>query len=694
MRLKKMFRHPLFISISVFFTSAFLSTIFAKYPFFAFWGGVERGDGLFNWLHFLVFLVITVTIFGKKDWFIFFKVSLVVGFLVMFYGWLQRFRVENFPFALPFGGLHGGSTIGNRAFWGTYILFLIGFSVLIFLESKKSLINADKKLIDADDKWRRFWRYLSVLVIVISVPAIAIAHVRGTMLGLIAGVLFGLLYFSFKRARINTDEERIYTDTIQFKKWSRGALIVLVAFGIMFAVTKNAAIWQWVPGFDRLATISLDDSSLITRKIALGVGWEAFKEKPILGWGLDNYITAYNTYYNPAYSAYEEAFFDRAHSKPAEVLVMQGLLGLLSYLTVFVIFFYVLFRKVSSNWLKVVLGGVIIAYFVQNLVLFDTPVSHLMLFSVFGFLISISGGEITQPKGTVIPSAGSKIGLKLTAIVVALGSLYVIYVYNYRPFVQAGEFRKAEKTTIGSVIVEAAPRFLEPYNFIQPTIRFQFLQSVVNGGTARKEEFRPLADLAIKSLQEVVDRTPGYDIRDISLIAEAYNDIGNFDASVLPEAERLLRYAIEIAPNRQDTYYLLAFNMAAQNRFDESIELNRYAISLDEGVAKSHYNLGISLTLAGKEYWDEAADEFRRALDIGFINPKLLVTDFGNISLSLEAMLSEYILDRDKERTIRAAGILKEVAPWTRPELVSDMDVIIDYAEREDWDTLIEAIME
>ena len=56
------------------------------------------------------------------------------------------------------------------------------------------------------------------------------------------------------------------------------------------------------------------------------------------------------------------------------------------------------------------------------------------------------------------------------------------------------------------------------------------------------------------------------------------------------------------------------------------------AISLDENVAKSHYNLGISLTLAGKEYWDEAESEFRKSLDIGFINPGFLITDFNNIS--------------------------------------------------------------
>ena len=699
-RLKSFFANKLSLGLLVFFLSLLISTIFAQNQFHAFFGEVARGDGFFNLLHFLVFVIILTSIFDKADWESYLKISLLVGGVVVVFGWLQYWSVKGI---LGFDGLwfgisvnpgSGGSAIGNPAFLGAYMIFLAGFAFLLFREAKG------------------FWRYFNGGLFLTLIPTFLIANVRGAIFGLVMGGLFFLFYFAFRKVPIVADQKPITADSElldpargklmvadfeKTRKISRWIIIFLAVFGLLFVGTNNATIWQSVPGLNRIATISFEDSSFMTRKIALGVSLDAFKEHPIFGWGLENYITAYNKHYDPAYAVYEEAFFDRAHNKLAEILVIQGLFGLLAYLGIFVLFFYLLFKKVEGVWFQAVLGAIVVAYFVQNLFLFDTPTSYLFFYALLGFLVfEAEKGKFGGNKITGGDNYGKLqfnyylAGLSLVLIIFVAYSLYNFYLI---PFKQAMVFRIAERGEISVAdLLEKAPEFLEPYNFIQPTIRFQFLQSTVNSPAVRVPEFGPVADLAAGTMIEVVEREPTYNLRNFALLGQIYNERGKVNPGVLLLGEKYLRQALELGPRRQDTYYLLAFNLAAQGKFEEAIETNNQAVTLDDRVAKSHYNLGISYTLAGREYYILAEEQLDRALEIGFLDPSSLITDFNNISTSFQGMLSAYILDRDQGATIRIAEKIIGLSAETNSSLAQDMELIIDYASRGDWNTLIEAI--
>lgn len=691
-RLKALLKNPLFIAVLVFFFSAAVSTVFAHNSYHAFWGNAERGDGLFNLLHYLVLLIVAISVFEKKDWFLFFKISLGVSLVVVFYAWLQYFDISNFPFALKVNRL--GSFFDNAAFFGTYLIFITGLSGLVFHEAKS-----------------RFWRYSSIFIILFSVPQIFIVRVRGPVVGLAAGLLFLLLYFVFRGGKEAVAATKI-------RKISLTALGLLAVFGVTFFFTRGADFWQTIPGFNRFTDISLSDSSFQTRLIALGSSWEAFMEKPIIGWGLENYNVGYNKYYNPKYATYEEAWFDRAHNKVMEVAVIQGGLGLISYLSMFAVLFFLLFKKEKSlisadqklinadkkiridqsksvsNGEAPILGALVIAYFVQNLFLFDTPVSYLMLFVVLGFIVS--GTLMVVDNKPIVTLGGRKklegLGFGAIFLVITGFIFYSLYSYHFIPYRQYGIYRKALNTGVGTNVLEAAPEMFDRYNYIQPTLRYQLLEVVFNNGVLRNTEFNPLNDLALRGMEEVIEREWDYDPRNHLLLAESYNERAKSDPVFLKRGEEVLKQAFKLSPRRQDVYYVLAFNLAAQGRFDEAIKLNRENIALNPSIAKPHYNLGISLTLAGQGYWEEAEQEFRRALDIGFIDPDTIKGDFNNISVALESMLSVYILNHDKEKTIRVAEMLRDVSRRIGSALGDDMDIIIDYAEREDWDTLIEAI--
>lgn len=129
----------------------------------------------------------------------------------------------------------------------------------------------------------------------------------------------------------------------------------------------------------------------------------AFKEKPIFGWGMENFNVPFEKHYNP----YFEVWYDRAHNIFFDYLVMTGILGLLSFAGIFVVYYRQFFKTrinadkeliyadkkpapISQNQRqsarqKVLLFVLPIAYLVQGLVLFDVLPIYINLFLFLAF---------------------------------------------------------------------------------------------------------------------------------------------------------------------------------------------------------------------------------------------------------------------------------------------------------------------
>jgi len=71
-----------------------------------------------------------------------------------------------------------------------------------------------------------------------------------------------------------------------------------------------------------------------------------------------------------------------------DTLVTIGILGLLSYLAIFIIALYILLnlRSEFSRLGAIILFSMLLAHFVQNLFIFETITSYLMFFLLLGFI--------------------------------------------------------------------------------------------------------------------------------------------------------------------------------------------------------------------------------------------------------------------------------------------------------------------
>ncbi|KKQ23111.1 MAG: hypothetical protein US36_C0004G0012 [Candidatus Wolfebacteria bacterium GW2011_GWC1_37_10] len=707
-------KNILLLALLAFVVSMAVSTIFAINPYRAFWGNLERAEGLINFFHYLILSLLMIVLFSRSDWLKFFTISLGVGMISIFYGFLQAFGMMNFPF-MPHGGdiKRVGSFIGNSAFFSAYLMLVIAVAGIVV-----GFIS------------KRWLKGLVYLVMAISLGMIFLTRTRGAIIGLGAGIFVLLIYFAFKKQKLTNpeaDASHRYGAGLQtYKLINRRAISIIllsliIIFGSVFWFTKNNDVWQKIPGFDRLAKtafINSNDASVQTRLIAWRSSLEAFKEKPFIGWGLEGYLTAYSKYYDPAYAVYGETWLDRAHNKIIDVAVMQGIFGILAYLALWGLL-------LAAFWRQPLVLAALVAYFIQNFFVFEEINSYALFYPLLGFAIA-SWANRSKPEES--PKKEIKINppthyLQLSVAGISVFAVLIFaYFYNYIPYVQAKNANLIYNAQATSGNQEALLQELQnifyPYNFAQSSIRTTLTDRFYEAKSDNRFVFEnPELQLLAQSLENAVDELiafePLYDPRfyirknQISFSRAKISDSLKF----YQQAESASREALKMAPQRQEVYYGLAFALAGQNRVEEAIQAAQSAVELQPNVARAYYHLGLMRAISKNK------TEALKAFEIMFkLSPDLsglfssdatgLIVSYkilgafdklgdlvikrieGKIIISISQddylLTLKYFTDqRDAENFIKVASYLAQFS-----NLKDDMEILIDLAKNGNWDII------
>jgi O-antigen ligase len=377
-RICDLFKKPLVIAVSVFAAMFELASLFAYDAHAAFWSNYERGEGGFQMLHYYLFFLLLVLILkDEKEWKNIFKFSLVSAVLMILYGIAGNFSVGGFigPYAgatAPTGwwneliqGRFQG-TLGNPAYVDPYLIFSMFFAAYLWLSSK--MAGTLTKL--------KSWGY--GILIAIFFIFFLLGQTRGAFIGLIVGV-FALVVYLIAMSKGAT------------RKWGAIAFGILVILGLGLYAVRNEPFVQNLPE-GRLLQISLSDATAQTRFWVWGEAWQGFLERPVLGWGPENFAPIFDKFFNPNFYApgqNTETWFDRAHSVYFDYLSETGILGLLSYLAIFVTFYWEFFKKAHKHAPSQLQKGLIlaipIAYLVQGAAIFDVFPMYICLFLFLAF---------------------------------------------------------------------------------------------------------------------------------------------------------------------------------------------------------------------------------------------------------------------------------------------------------------------
>ncbi|MDP3729217.1 MAG: O-antigen ligase family protein [bacterium] len=388
-----------------------LATIFSVNPVKSIWSNFERMEGLIAHLHIFAYFLVLSHVFTKKDWFIFLNLFMVSGLIENGYALSQRLGY----LASPQGGFRVDGTIGNPTYLGAYLIFILAFSALLWLEVK--------------DKRAKYFYAFSALW---TLTTLYFTASRGPVLGLLIGVgAVTVLYLIATR-----------------KKAVLLSLVALLVIPIGLWMLRDASFIKGSPALSRLTSLSFGERTIVGRFDIWGLSWQGVQDKPLIGWGLENYGAVFAKYYNPNLW-WQEPWFDRAHNIIFDWLIHAGIVGLVSYLSIFVTALYLLWkgyeRKNISFEVGMVLFALLISYFFQNLFVFDNLATYIGFFTILAFIHASMLGEERLMEAPIRHAPSVRLGTShgkqggmgsspLVPIFLIVPLCLTIYFINAQPF--------------------------------------------------------------------------------------------------------------------------------------------------------------------------------------------------------------------------------------------------------------------
>lgn len=397
-------------TFAVFLTIITLASIFGENPSKSFWSNFERMEGLVTYFHLFAYFIVASTVLTVRDlWRPYLNFHLGVGVIMAIYGVLQWAGIIE----VIQDGLRINGTLGNAEYMSTYALiniFLAGFLMV-----RQSFTTTGERA--------RIVIYGAIILLQIFV--LYHSGTRGATLGFLAGLgLTTILIALFER---NNNAVR------------KGAIGILLGLFVLvggFIAIKDASFIQSSPVLSRLAAISPSEGTGKARLMVWGMAYEGFKERPILGWGVENFNFVFNKYYDPNMWG-QEQWFDRAHNVLLDWLVAGGILGALGYISLFACAVYCIWRRGENLSVveKSVLTGLLGGYFFQNLFVFDSISSLIYFGTILAYVESFGHKD-----AAVTHEGKLKVGDEDLTFLVSGGAvilcLVLIYTINYKGFAQ------------------------------------------------------------------------------------------------------------------------------------------------------------------------------------------------------------------------------------------------------------------
>ena len=366
------------------------------------WSTYERMQGVVDLAHWLAFALVLTSVFRtRQDWRHVLNLSLLIGAVMALMGAAVMVGWELPVYDFLEAGQRIELTLGNPTYVGAYMLInaLIGTS--LFVDSFRDPTPGERG--SAAMRRRRrtrksgggraesnmlWWRVFWAVAVGLSLWMMLESSTRGAFVGLIGALAAAAVgYVLWGRLR-------------RLKIAAAVIIVGIVSFGLFLVLGAETAAAQ------RLAERSYvierfiqtgqgNDTSLKGRLASVSFGLRGFAEKPLLGWGPENYVVAWGRHYDAEeVGDYRGPPFDQAHNKPVEELTTKGAIGLTSYLSLWLLMLWIISSRVGRlgadrEILTLIMGAAMAGYFAQNLFLFDTPTTVLQFVVLLGFAVSL-----------------------------------------------------------------------------------------------------------------------------------------------------------------------------------------------------------------------------------------------------------------------------------------------------------------
>ena len=597
---------------------------------------------------FLFYLVVTNLVKDKRDVTLILYCLLLSSFLASLYGLLQYLGVM-----LGASGGHGLgamiSTMGNRNYLGGFLSYLF-FPAAILV-----------------GRLRRLWsRALAVAGVGFVLAMVLFLQQTGTQLGLVAGALFLLIglglwpQVSYLRrawpwwAGIGGICLAAVGIVLGPSTLGIGLLLFIIlgagSYGLGWAFRRWR--WTWVPtlgvGLVMLFLLipfttpftaverTWEQNSGRVRSWDWWVGWEMFKDHPIVGVGLGNYKLNFIPYKAKFLASPQGASYNfpiaraaQAHNEYVQMTAELGSLGILTLLALLItvpICFWIRLRRnlnEGDRFDLLLLSCGVVAFLVHALVSFPAhlPASCLVLVLVLGLASSRAYGEAAEVHVSL-----KKWPLKVF-VTVLIAFCLLVSVIAARDFsadlllnqgikqLQMGQLRLAEATLERSARLDFCPRQTYYHLATAKIKQGQYEEARVNLELCRtrfvvENLYLNLANLAVNlgdletARQNVELLLATHPHPTLQIQAEYLEGIITIQEGDYNRAADMLETLIQEHPTFErsyialgDLYRMRGMPVNARKNYEKALEL------IDEKLTKAKETLSSAISLPTQQYF-------------------------------------------------------------------------------------------
>ena len=364
------------------------------------WSTYERMQGVVNAAHWLALAVVLVAVVRDgRQWRLLFGLNIAVSVAVAALA-IGRFHGLDMPYLgdVAERSWRISASFGNSALLGHYAL------LNCFLAAGMAAWWLTERGPSGDSRWARWsggacWAGAALL----NLWALALSGALAAFVALVLAA--GALALAYA----------LFGSGASARRAGSAGLVVIGTVGLvlaaLFFVRNPLTTDSDHPLLRRLSSASIEGRTSQTRLAAWDAGIKGAVERPVLGWGPDNYIVPYGKYAAGIATTYDA--HDHPHSEFIEEAATKGVLGAAAYVALWVWIFVVLVRTVRrgrgsgpppagvEQALPLFVGAALVAEAAFKQTLFANIVGSLQYTLLFGFVVGLEAamGAQTRRRG-------------------------------------------------------------------------------------------------------------------------------------------------------------------------------------------------------------------------------------------------------------------------------------------------------
>ena len=538
------------------------------------WSTYERMQGVVDLAHWFAFALVLVSVVRHaSQWRTLLNLNLAASALMALLA-IARFHGADVPF---YGDLPERDwpriavALGNPTYLSAYLLVNIlvaaGFIAQSCVRQPPSSPQPagrrgqpGKSLREASNDNGRPWaiwkrRFFWASVAALDLWAWTLSGSLGALAGLAGGIGFLMLCLPWGRTAILRG--------IGLAGLLAGT-VVLTLIG-WYRSDADSAAPSSLPLLQRLIEVDVQDLSIQARVNAWDAGLKGFADAPLLGWGPENYLVVFGRHASGQLGKGVTWIHDYAHGKFIEELATKGLLGISSYLALWLFAFFIVARAVrtldaKARILPLFVGAALAAEFVRNQFLFETATGSLQCMLLLAFVAHLETVRKAATPDRERWRFVRHIGVRAAVAAATAATVGIGIVGNYGAYAAADAIRAMVSSNDAGRIRRHFERAVASFGPLANTPRLHLFQVVRDSWPELRlwqgDEPTPLLELADAEAARAVADEPDNWMIHVTL-AQMYAQIATTDAGYREAARHHREQTLQLVPRADGALSLL-----------------------------------------------------------------------------------------------------------------------------------------